>query len=130
MTDTKVAIEAAMRRAAEAAAMAKANPAAAALGEFPGHNRSGTVSVWVDAIGRLVRLELAEGSVQEGEEGPLADAIAEAYVDAVKAASAFARQGFAEWAREQATAPQAPARRRRARDEDDDEAHDFLRDAY
>ena len=95
---TRDAVDAAMRRAAEAAAMARENPAAAVLGEFPGHNEAGTATVWVDAIGRMVRLELAPGSAMAGDEEGIAQAISDAYVEAVKAASVFANQGFEAWA--------------------------------
>jgi hypothetical protein len=115
--NTKDAVDAAMRRAVETAAMARENPTAAVLGEFPGHNQAGTASVWVDAIGRMVRLELAPGSAMEGDEEGIAKAIADAYVEAVKAASVFADQGFAEWAHEQAS---APTRRRAGPDDDAD----------
>lgn len=117
--NTKEAVAAAMRRAVEAAAQAKENPAVAALGEFPGHNRAGTASVWVDVAGRMTRLELAPGSVQEGDEEGVAAAIAEAYVEAVKAAAVFAREGYAEWARQHAD---LPAQRRPAPDDDEDDS--------
>jgi DNA-binding protein YbaB len=102
---TKDAVDAAMRRAVEAAAMARENPTAAVLGEFPGENEAGTATVWVDAIGRMVRLELAPGSVMEGDEEGVATAIADAYVEAVRAASVFAHEGLAEWARQHAERP-------------------------
>lgn len=119
------AVLAAMRRAAEAAALAKANPTVALYGEFPGHSAAGTASVWVDVIGRMVRLELAPGSVQEGDEEGVAAAIAEAYVEAVKAASIHATQGLEEWQRQAAAA--APQRTRR---DDDDEQPNFLEDSF
>jgi hypothetical protein len=115
---TSEAVHAAMRRAVEAAAQAREHPAAA-LGEFPGHNQARTASVWVDVVGRMVRLELAPGSVVTGDEEGIAEAIAEAYVDAVKAAAVFAQQGFAEWSRQHADPPPAPVRRRRPADDDE-----------
>lgn len=119
------AVLAAMRRAVEAGELAKQNPAAALYGQFPGHSSAGTASVWVDIIGRMVRLELAPGSVQEGDEEGIAAAIAEAYVEAVKAASIQATQGLAEWQRQNGITPAGRDARR-----DDEEPPDFMEDTF
>jgi hypothetical protein len=120
------AVLAAMRRAVEAGELAKQNPTAALYGKFPGHSSSGTASVWVDIIGRMVRLELAPGSVQEGDEEGIAAAIAEAYVEAVKAASIYATKGLGEWQRANGLAPAKPDDRR----DDDNEERDFLEETF
>lgn len=114
------AVLAAMRRAVEAGELAKANPTAALYGKFPGHSASGMASVWVDVIGRMVRLELAPGSVQEGDEEGIAAAIAEAYVEAVKAASIHATKGLGDWQRQNDQAD----------DPDDSEQPDFVTETY
>src|SRR5690348_10161159 len=90
---TTDAVRAAMRRAVEQAALAEADPAAALLGEIPGRSRAGTVTVWVDAVGRLLRIKLARGAAQEGDEPNLAAAVMEAYEAAV--AESAARAGAA-----------------------------------
>lgn len=42
-------------------------------GNFKGTSRSGLVTVWVDVLGRVERVNLARGSVREGDEQLLID---------------------------------------------------------
>jgi DNA-binding protein YbaB len=95
---TTDAVRAAMRHAVEQAALAEADPAAALLTEIPGRSRAGRVTVWVDAVGRLLRVKLDRGAAQEGDEANLAAAVMEAYEAAVAESSARAAVALAELA--------------------------------
>ena len=126
---SKEAIEEIMRRAVENAARAEANPAGV-LATYEGRSRSGTMTVWVDYLGRLRRLAIEPGSVQEGDELGIATALMEAYTEARKTATEMAAAGLVAYQREQNEAPAraAPARPRPADDEFDPEDPLFLRD--
>ena len=120
------AIEEIMRRAVANAAQAQANPAGV-LATYTGRSRSGTVSVWVDYLGRLRRLAIEPGSVREGDELGVATALMEAYTEARKAATEMAAAGLVAYQRAQHAARPA-ARARPAADEFDPEDPLFLRD--
>lgn len=77
----------------EGAARAEADPAAV-LGTYEGRSRAGTMTVWVDHLGRMKKLAIAPGSVQEGDELGVATALMEAYTEARKAAVEMAGAGL------------------------------------
>jgi hypothetical protein len=108
----------AMRRAVAAARTGLANPEAVLSGRFTGRSRAGTATAWVDALGRLDRLELAPGSVQEGDEAGVTTAVLEACAEARRAASEFALSGL----------PDVKPAPRATGDEEDFSARSPLRD--
>lgn len=62
------------------------NPQRVLFGEFRGRSSQGTVTVWVDILGRLKRIELRPGAAYDGAERELSGQIVEAYGRAVDAA--------------------------------------------
>ena len=116
------AIEEIMRRAVENAARAEANPSGV-LATYTGRSRSGTVSVQVDYLGRLRRLTIEPGSVQEGDELAIATALLEAYTEARQAATEMAAAGLVAYQH-----TQNPPRTPPPTDEFDPEDPLFLRD--
>lgn len=88
-------IEEAMRQAVANAERGAANPEVAVLGRFRGLSTAGTVTVWVDALGRLDQLELAPDSVLTGDEEAIASAVMEAYRSALTQLAALSAESLA-----------------------------------
>lgn len=75
-----------MRNLARNIERANADPQAVLQGGFRGRSRSGAVTVWVDALGRVDQCHLAPDSVREGDERRLAADFIEAVAAARRAA--------------------------------------------
>lgn len=107
-TDLAVHLGDKLRRAARDAGM---SPTEFLDGGVSGTSTDGTVTVWVDGIGRITRVRIAPGSVRERDEERLAKAVAEASEAAVAAVTdLFALEP---------SAPPRPARPARPAEDDD-----------
>lgn len=111
-------IEQAMRQVEITAERAARNPEAAVFGRFRGDSRAGTVTVWVDPLGRLDRVEIAPGSVLPGDETALATAVEEAGAAALASLAELTADYLERWRTDERSAPPAPG------------ADSVLRDAF
>jgi DNA-binding protein YbaB len=101
-------IEQAMRQVAVTAERATRNPEAAVLGRFRGDSRAGTVTVWVDPVGRLDHVKIAPGSVLPGDESALATSVEEAYAAALASLAELTPDYLEPWRPEERAAPPSP----------------------
>jgi hypothetical protein len=114
--------ESMMRRLIDRADAATANPAVVLFGTFQGSSRTSAVTVWVDAIGRLERVEIAQNSAAGGNEASVAAALMEAYGAARANAENLVLEASSGW---QAETPQPSTRGRRNPPPEDDDNDGF-----
>ncbi|RJQ74126.1 YbaB/EbfC family DNA-binding protein [Pseudonocardiaceae bacterium YIM PH 21723] len=65
----------------------KADPARALFSDYRGESQDGSVTAWVDLLGRPQRIEFRPGTAQEGRESYLAEQVMQAFASAAKASN-------------------------------------------